>query len=94
MPAFLARFGGEEFAVIFHGLAMEEVYRLWEEFREDFQKQEYDFVGGNPHVTVSLGLAKLEKGWSDKDWLDSGDIVMYKSKKAGKNRTTIWEKPS
>lgn len=86
--AFVARFGGDEFAILLTGndAQPQEVDRILEEllvsFREPFYLESTEAVIG-----LSLGTTHFPKDGTDADILMSNaDIAMYAAKSAGKNR--------
>ena len=82
-----ARFGGEEFAILFRGGNIEEYIRVVETIRQEFEKVPYEFR--SEPVTVSIGLAMWKRGWGVTEFFDRADEALYISKRQGKNRTTI-----
>ncbi|MEG1774787.1 MAG: GGDEF domain-containing protein, partial [Oscillospiraceae bacterium] len=85
----LARFGGEEFAMLFEGVPMQEVLALLETLRQAFAQQSYDFTA--EAVTVSIGGALWVPGQSAQKLFDCADAAMYHAKALGKNQTALWE---
>ncbi|MEG2297399.1 MAG: GGDEF domain-containing protein [Clostridium sp.] len=82
---FPARFGGEEFAVIFRK-DMEESSEWVEKLRSEFASQKYDFTFNR--VTISIGIAEWTPTWSDNELFTNADTAMYCSKQNGKNIVT------
>lgn len=87
---FLARFGGEEFAVIFCGDEVQRAFSFLENLRKEFEIKKYSFGGDG--ITISIGLAVREPGWTPEELFDYADAAMYESKSQGKNRTTVYKK--
>lgn len=93
--ATLARFGGEEFAMILPG-ADEEFALGWAETirqnvmgRELLKRTSGESLG---RVTVSLGIARLRPDDTVNSLLERADLCMYRAKSAGRNRTvTDWD---
>lgn len=78
------RFGGEEFAVLLHGLTADQAGALAQDLRQQVAGQ----VGrraGLPRllVTLSAGLVALEDGTSV---LERADALLYRAKRRGRNR--------
>ncbi len=82
-----ARFGGEEFAILFQGGSLEEYVCVVETIRKEFAKSWFEFC--RESVTMSAGIATWQSGWGTIDLLDHADEALYRSKHQGKNRTTI-----
>ena len=80
-----ARLGGEEFAIFFEGLdqqgAEQRVAALCQRVRED--------VGEHP-VTISIGLARVDRGESLTTALVRADQALYEAKHTGKDRFVLW----
>lgn len=82
-----ARFGGEEFAILFRGGNVMEYIKIVENIRLEFEKMTYEFR--SEPITVSIGLAMWKRGWGVTEFFDRADEALYISKRQGKNRTTI-----
>jgi diguanylate cyclase len=88
--ATLARFGGEEFAMILPGLARDEAFDVAEKVRRNVEARELmkrstgESLG---RITVSLGVALLGPDETATSLLDRADACMYRAKNEGRNRT-------
>lgn len=88
--ATLARFGGEEFALILPGadesaaLARAEAIRRNVMNRELLRRSSGESLG---RVTVSLGIAQWRMEDSVRSLLQRADLCLYRAKQAGRNRT-------
>lgn len=88
--ATLARFGGEEFAIIMPGSDPSTAFNAAEEIRRNVERRELlrrssgESLG---RVTVSLGVAAFKPGDDPQSLLDRADHCMYRAKSAGRNRT-------
>jgi diguanylate cyclase len=88
--ATLARFGGEEFAMIVPGADLAEAKICAEKVRRNVEARELlkrstgESLG---RVTVSLGVAMLHGGESATALLERADHCMYRAKREGRNRT-------
>ena len=85
---FMARFGGEEFAIIFRDEKEAKAFAFLEDLRIKFSELKYTFVQDT--ITISIGLAVWKRGCTSEELFDHADTAMYASKAAGKNRTTIY----
>ncbi len=88
---FVARFGGEEFAVILPETREEEARQLAERLRATLARVTVPCASGTVSVTVSIGIATFgaRAGISAKDELVlAADRALYASKQAGRNRVT------
>lgn len=79
-----ARFGGEEFTVIIRESNEKKIQILLEQFRNEIEKQRYDFMGKG--ITVSMGYIIWKEGFTDTVMFEQADAAMYYAKKLGKNR--------
>lgn len=84
----VARFGGEEFAVVFPGwLAPDSLRARAEQVRRAVAAGPIAVAGEQLHVTLSGGLARAEAGtWSTTSVLAAADRALYAAKRRGRNR--------
>lgn len=85
---FISRFGGEEFAIIFSESEIESAVVKLEELRTKFEKINYIFMEDT--VTISIGIAIWQKGWTAEQLFEAADSAMYSAKNSGKNRTMVY----
>ncbi len=79
---FIARFGGDEFAVVIEGLSEEMARKRIEKFQESFrQKRFVSRRSGNIDVTLSAGIAQSVTGEGVEHIIDRADKDMYASKR-------------
>lgn len=87
---YFARFGGEEFVILLSGSPTKAAMDVAERVRNSVQSHLFVFDNKTIPVTVSLGVAERQP--TDKSWetiLARADEALYKSKNAGRNRTTL-----
>jgi diguanylate cyclase len=89
---FVARWGGEEFAVVVRDAAANEARRLGERARLALQAVK---VAEHPEVeiTVSVGVATLDHLEDKNSWLKRADDALLEAKRAGKNCTMVAKAP-
>ncbi|MEM1031230.1 MAG: diguanylate cyclase [Myxococcota bacterium] len=91
----VARFGGEEFAILMPEAGRELAAQGAERMRAALEREVRPRVPALDHrqVTASFGVAAFEKG-DDRleDLLSAADRAMYASKEAGRNRVTVAER--
>ena len=78
-----ARWGGEEFVVLFGGTPIERATELAERLRIAIGN---NYCGDAGSVTVSIGVAQYRRTEPILDFINRADAMMYEAKKAGKNR--------
>jgi diguanylate cyclase (GGDEF)-like protein len=82
------RYGGEEFALIMPGTHGEDAVHTAERIRARFAAEVFTAEGGTGiNLTVSLGVAELQKDDTADALLERADRAMYRAKRLGKNRT-------
>jgi diguanylate cyclase (GGDEF)-like protein len=81
---FIARFGGDEFAVVIGGLSKEMGKERVMGFEKNLAKKRFtSYKLGDITVNVSSGIAPAEKGDSPESLIDRADKAMYASKPKG-----------
>jgi diguanylate cyclase (GGDEF)-like protein len=90
----VARFGGEEFALIMINTSKADALLILERLRIDVQEHPFRHRDIQPvgRVTVSAGLACFpEDGTTYDDLLKSADDALYAAKRAGRNQICLAE---
>lgn len=87
---FCARYGGDEFIIIYDGLDKEEVLKKAKKLRNDITAQNitHEFSKSAPFVTVSQGICHAVPNPENKNWdfLHVADEYLYMVKKQERNR--------
>ena len=78
-----ARWGGEEFVVLFSTTGIEKATELAERLRKAVETNLHANVG---KVTISIGITEYRQGETITDFVNRADEKMYDAKRAGKNR--------
>jgi diguanylate cyclase len=86
---FVARIGGEEFAVILPEHALEHAIKRAEDVLAKVRKEVFIHGEMELRFTVSMGIAQLAEGESTDQWLKRADMALYESKQGGRNRYTV-----
>ena len=84
------RYGGEEFLLCLPDSDTASGFEVVERLREGIARLDHDH-GASLRVTVSLGVALLDPKLSVEESIDRADKALYAAKRAGRNRTMIWE---
>lgn len=82
---FVARIGGEEFAVLLTGLKLAEAVNVANQVRTAVEGLHFHFRGAPVHVTVSCGITELQQNDAPEAAFDRVDAALYRAKHGGKN---------
>lgn len=88
----VARHGGEEFVLLFRGLAPNQVFQQIDSARERMAARRFvDRITGKPigEVTISAGLVDVFRHGDMGHALRAADEALYRAKQAGRNRVEI-----
>jgi diguanylate cyclase (GGDEF)-like protein len=87
----VARYGGDEFVMLFHGdlrEAVEVAGRIREQIKTQCSPRQY--VSLFRPITVSAGVADLVTGMNElEDLISAADEEMYRAKREGKNARSV-----
>ena len=84
----VARFGGEEFAVILPGASLEEAVKMAERVRKDFWKptgRSSPMANASEEITVSFGVTQMRPDETAAELLKRTDERLYDAKAKGRN---------
>jgi len=81
-----ARWGGEEFLILFNCSKQEKIVEKIETIRQMIDSHVFDGVG---HITVSFGVAASTENDTAYSLLERADKALYLAKKKGKNRVVV-----
>jgi two-component system cell cycle response regulator len=86
----VARYGGEELAVILPGVSEAGARRIAEVIREAVMRTPIPFDGGELHVTLSAGVAsRTETVATSRALISAADAALYRAKDNGRNRVEV-----
>lgn len=92
---FCARYGGDEFILIYEGTTREEVQKLAEQLKKEIaeMKIEHKFSEVDNIVTISQGICIgiPEDGRKVWDYLHQADKMLYEIKQGNRNGIALWE---
>lgn len=92
----LARFGGEEFAVILRRTTLDNAAAVADQLRSSVEtkklvkKSTGDVLGT---ITISLGVAALSDGDTPTSLIQRSDACLYRAKNTGRNRVVAEDEP-
>jgi diguanylate cyclase (GGDEF)-like protein len=91
----LARFGGEEFAVLLPATGLSDAYDVAERIRATVGAATVDAgEAGRIGVTVSIGVSSLASADPEcRELFDTADSALYDAKRGGRNRTVVMPLP-
>lgn len=81
-----ARFGGEEFAVLLHGIDLRGAVEVAERIRHDIAAADILGADAGMELTVSMGVAQLQEFEQPMALLENADRALYEAKHLGRNR--------
>jgi diguanylate cyclase (GGDEF)-like protein len=82
----IARIGGDEFALLFPALELEEAAGLCEKLRHAIESHPWQEVHPTLRVSVSIGLTQWDGATEVEDLLEAADSQLYIAKLSGRNR--------
>ena len=90
----VARWGGEEIAVIFPDTGLARARAIAERIRGEVGGKEFPCEAGVFAVTVSIGIFTLRGGTAlaPEDAIRRADAALYRAKEGGRNRAEVWER--
>ncbi len=82
---FIARYGGDEFAVVIEGMPEKLAHQKISKFKEQFSKLRFaSHADGYIQVELSAGVALAAKGDGPDEFIHKADVAMYAVKKQSK----------
>lgn len=87
----VARFGGEEFAIILPGINAKDAITIAEKIRKETEKMQYFCPNGEVHFTVSVGISckTHSQTISELDLIEAADKALYQAKTSGRNQVKL-----
>lgn len=88
---FVARVGGEEFAVLLIDTSARAATELAERARRMVHERPVKYGNKEISVTISIGISLLTPGQNAADWLKRADDALYQAKASGRNCMRVAE---
>lgn len=86
------RYGGEEFLLVLTNSNSEQALEVAERMRKTIADYIFTYDGSRIPVTVSMGVATIQKEIHDATELyKAADKALYESKRSGKNKVTLYK---
>jgi diguanylate cyclase (GGDEF)-like protein len=85
----LARFGGEEFAVLLPRAGVSDAVNVAEGLRAAIQARPFVIEGTQLSITVSIGIAVLSSDMAPETLIEAADSALYSAKNAGRNQVRV-----
>jgi diguanylate cyclase (GGDEF)-like protein/PAS domain S-box-containing protein len=86
----VARFGGDEFAVILRRVGEEMAFEIAERLRRRSSELSFEHEGITIASSVSVGMAMIDSAADAKTLVAHADAALYAAKQRGKNRTVVY----
>ena len=84
--AFIGRYGGEEFVLIFSAIDKMTVLKKLDMLRKKVASLPFTFKNDRVSITLSIGVTLVEKDDNVHSAFERADAALYQAKKDGKNR--------
>jgi two-component system, cell cycle response regulator len=88
----VARFGGEEFVIIFPNTTGQQAAAIVEAILNKIRHSPVtEHEGQAFYITFSAGIAQWQPGTDVQKWIQNADETMYKAKEQGRNRCLVYD---
>lgn len=86
---FIARFGGEEFVVLFPETKLNEMAAPLNKLRNVIKKIPFKFKNKDVSITISVGVTAFKKGDNPLKVFDRADNALYEAKNSGRDKVVL-----
>ncbi|WP_019025909.1 GGDEF domain-containing protein [Colwellia piezophila] len=84
------RYGGEEFAILLSDTSLENARIFTERLRKEVSEAIVKYNDIDITYTISIGIAQVDESIESHEvWLECADAALYRSKKTGRNKTSL-----
>jgi len=87
--SFVCRYGGEEFVIVLESEGQASYFERLEGLRKAIENETFTFEKAEIKITITIGAADYQRGYSLEKWIEAADEKMYAGKNNGKNKTVI-----
>lgn len=84
---FVARYGGDEFAIILNDTTAANSESLISRFLEQIGEITVPYAPDDVHISCSAGYTEITSGDTARDLINRADAALYQAKRAGRNRS-------
>ncbi|MSR15040.1 MAG: GGDEF domain-containing protein [Gammaproteobacteria bacterium] len=85
----IARFGGEEFVVLFPETPLDRAAEVCEELRGQLGQAAFQYQGQRVPVTISVGVSGLVESDTLESLFERADRALYQAKNGGRNKVSV-----
>lgn len=86
---FIARTGGDEFVLIFNQVTKGKAIELGERVRKILGDHIFTYDGEDLQISISAGMRHVDKKLDHSEILRDADVMLYRSKRNGKNQVML-----
>jgi diguanylate cyclase (GGDEF)-like protein len=86
----VARFGGDEFAIVLREIRADDARSLAARLVETIRGTKIEHQGKSIALTVSVGVAEWRMGDTRESWMVRADKALYEAKRAGRDRWAMF----
>jgi len=85
-----SRIGGEEFVLLMPDTSLDNALCLNDQLRDSLANSGFHYDGAPCPITASVGIARIEEYDNSESVMRKADEALYRSKREGRNRCTIY----
>lgn len=85
------RYGGEEFVMLLNSTDIDGASFLANRIRSAVEKRNFEYNGIKINVTISAGVALLQKDYDGHDLISAADQALFQAKHRGRNCVVVYD---